>query len=79
MAGARAHRFESFGPGKAHFVIPEITDGRIGRNEGRSGKAPAQAANRIMRKEDRVPAIVYGDNEEPQNITVGRKAMSSSR
>lgn len=34
------------------------------------------AAARLMRKSERIPAVVYGGNQEPQKISVERKAVS---
>ena len=58
------------------IFIPEITDGRDGRDEGREeghdrlGGSPANA-----QEENASPAIIYGGAQEPQNISVERKAV----
>ena len=34
-----------------------------------------KAANRVIRKEGRVPGIIYGDNQPPENVTVEYKEI----
>ena len=50
--------------------MAEMVELKASNREG-TGKA----ANRVIRKEGRVPGIVYGDNQEPQNVTVGYKEV----
>ena len=50
--------------------MAEMVELKASNREG-TGKA----ANRIIRKEGRVPGIVYGDNQEPQNVTVEYKQI----
>jgi len=40
-----------------------------------SREATGKAANRAIRKEGRVPAIIYGGNEEPQTVAVEYKEV----
>jgi large subunit ribosomal protein L25 len=37
--------------------------------------ATGKAANRAMRKQGRIPGIVYGDKKEPQNVTLEYKQI----
>ena len=50
--------------------MAEMVELKASNREG-TGKA----ANRVIRKEGRVPGIVYGDNQEPQNVTVEYKEV----
>jgi large subunit ribosomal protein L25 len=50
--------------------MAEMVEIQASKREG-TGKA----ANRVIRKEGRVPGIVYGDNQEPQNVTVEYKQL----
>jgi large subunit ribosomal protein L25 len=50
--------------------MAEMVELKASNREG-TGKA----ANRIIRKEGRVPGIVYGDSQEPQNVTLEYKEI----
>jgi large subunit ribosomal protein L25 len=50
--------------------MAELVELKASNREG-TGKA----ANRVIRKEGRVPGIIYGDNQAPQNVTVEYKEI----
>jgi large subunit ribosomal protein L25 len=61
---------------KAPFVVPEIFNmATMVELKATNREATGKAANRAIRKEGRVPAVVYGDGQEPQSVTVEYKEV----
>jgi large subunit ribosomal protein L25 len=61
---------------KARFVVSEIfIMATMVELKATNREATGKAANRAIRKDGRVPAIVYGDGQEPQSVTVEYKEV----
>jgi large subunit ribosomal protein L25 len=59
------------GLSKARFVVPEtIIMATMVELKAASREGTGKAANRVIRKEGRVPGVIYGDSQPPENVSV---------